>query len=133
MKEAYVAGIIDGEGTITLSRQRANEFRCPVVSVSSTTYEIMDYLKTHYGGFIVKHKTYKDHHKQSWSWKVERTAAFKILADIQHYLLVPEKRHRCALILNTYKSVTPRNGKYTPDLIKQKQEFEYLFFHPSTP
>lgn len=36
----YVAGIIDGEGTITLSRMRkTDKWRTPVISVSSTTIE----------------------------------------------------------------------------------------------
>ena len=132
MKEAYVAGIIDGEGTITLSRQRANEFKCPVVSVSSTTIEFLEYLKLHYGGCISKQKIYKEHHKQSWSWKVERSACYKILNDIKPYLLCPEKKYRCELILNTYQLVTPRNGRYTKEMLALKENFEYQFFHPST-
>ena len=131
MKEAYVAGIIDGEGTITLTRQRANEYRSPVVSVSSTTLEILEYLKQHYGGCISKHKVYQDHHKQAWSWKVERSSSYKILQDIQPYLLCPEKKHRCELILSTYQSVTPRNGRYTEEMKTLKENFEYQFFHPS--
>lgn len=50
---AYTAGIIDGEGTITLTKiHSSNEFRYPVVSVSSTTYSFLEYLKLHFGGTI---------------------------------------------------------------------------------
>jgi hypothetical protein len=34
---AYLAGLVDGEGTITLSRKHAREKRQLVVSISSTT------------------------------------------------------------------------------------------------
>jgi len=33
---AYIAGLIDGEGTITLSRKHKNENRQLVVSISNT-------------------------------------------------------------------------------------------------
>ncbi len=33
---AYIAGLIDGEGTITLTREHANENRRLVVSISNT-------------------------------------------------------------------------------------------------
>ncbi|MBU49587.1 MAG: hypothetical protein CL920_12905 [Deltaproteobacteria bacterium] len=39
-QKAYVAGIIDGEGTITLTRLYKNaRWKTPIVSVSSTTQE----------------------------------------------------------------------------------------------
>jgi len=58
----YTAGLIDGEGSICLSIQRKNQNRSPVISVSSTTYEIPLYLKETHGGSISKHKVYKEHH-----------------------------------------------------------------------
>lgn len=42
-EKGYLAAIIDGEGTITLTKDK--EFRYPVIQVTSTTYEIVDYLK----------------------------------------------------------------------------------------
>jgi len=37
----WIAGIIDGEGTITLTVDGSRELRSPVVSVCSTTPEIV--------------------------------------------------------------------------------------------
>lgn len=130
---AYIAGIIDGEGSILLSRARKTAlFRTPIVSVSSTTLEILKYLQSHYGGFISKHKIYKTHHKQSWSWKLEHTKAIELCRDMLPYLLEPEKRRRAKLLVDVYNRVTPRNGKYSLELLKAKEAFEYEFFHPST-
>jgi hypothetical protein len=36
VEAAYIAGIVDGEGTITLTRTHRDEGRRPVVSISST-------------------------------------------------------------------------------------------------
>lgn len=35
---AYIAGLIDGEGTVALARKHANENRQLAVSISSTEY-----------------------------------------------------------------------------------------------
>lgn len=128
---AYTAGVIDGEGTITLSRLPNREFRYPCVSVSSTTKEILDFLKEAYGGSISRHKTYQEHHKQAWSWKVINRNAINLLLDIQDMLLDPIKSYRAKLITTQYIALTPRNGRYTPEQRLAKLMYEQEFFHPS--
>ena len=56
-----------------------------------------------------------------------------MLERIVPYLRVPEKVNRANLVLTRYKDVTPRNGKYSDVQHETKLEFEYSFFHPSTP
>jgi len=38
---AYVAGIIDGEGSIMLTRNHSGEFRRPFISIASTDKELL--------------------------------------------------------------------------------------------
>ena len=64
MKEvtkAYLAGVIDGEGTIGLERNNSNERRSPNISVTNTSMEILEIFRKNYGGTIVKQKRYEDH------------------------------------------------------------------------
>lgn len=130
----YVAGIIDGEGTITLSRMRkTDKWRTPVVSVSSTTIEVLNALVAAIGGHICKHKVYKSHHLPSFSWRVEGRKAVALCAQLKNYLLVPSKRKRAGLIATKYLACTPRNGKYNGVTTRKKQQFENAFFHPSKP
>lgn len=132
--DAYVAGLIDGEGTITLSHNnRGDAFRTPVVSMTSTTKELIDVVHSEYGGSVRTHKTYRTQHSDSFIWSVRHDRALTMLRRISPYLRVPEKVHRADLILDRYKAVTPRNGKYSAQLMHDKLEFEHLFFHPSTP
>lgn len=129
----YIAGLIDGEGTITLSKtHKHKKFRTPVVSCSSTTLRILEILKEAYGGHISKQKVYQDHHKQSWSWKATNHAAIRICNDLNQILQEPSKAHRAFLISSMYPLVTKRNGRYTEKEEKSKFKFEELFFHPST-
>ena len=127
--KAYIAGIIDGEGSIMLNKSRKNEFRVPFVSVSSTTPEILDFLKFHCSGTICSHKTYKEHHKPHWSWRISHNTALSLLEQIVNFLLVPEKLFRAKYLLDGYKKVTPRNGKYTTEMLVAKHSFEDNFFY----
>lgn len=125
----YVAGIIDGEGTITMSVSNTKSvYRVPVVSVSSTTLAILEFLKKRYGGTISKHKVYQDHHKQSWSWKVVYNGAIDLCQEIYPLLLEPQKRYRAEMLVNGYHAVTKRNGKYNPNERAAKLRFESEFF-----
>lgn len=130
--KGYIAGIIDGEGSICLTKHHQNEFRSPEIEVSSTTYEILQYLKDKIGGSIsVKtknHTIYKD----SWLWKIRTNLALELLENIQDYLLVPEKKYRAQLLVSKYKKVTPRNGRYSEEKLKEKMAFEKEFFNISS-
>lgn len=128
LQKGYIAGIIDGQGSICLTQQHKNEHRTPVITVASTTYEILEYLKENIGGSISKKKTYQEHHKQSWQWSIKTNLVIELLKEIKDYLLVPEKKYRADLIVNEYKKVTPRNGRYSEEKLKAKLEFERKFF-----
>lgn len=131
-KLAYAAGILDGEGSILLSKERAaSRFRYPRVTVASTSIEILEAMYNLFGGCICTHKTYQKHHKKNWSWRADNTAAIEVLKLLLPYLRVPEKIYRATLIVTEYHQVTPRNGKYDDYLLDQKEQFEKRFFHPS--
>lgn len=129
IEKGYIAGILDGEGTITLTRIKANEYRAPVVSVTSTTIEILEYLQERCGGSISQQAKKEEHHKDSWSWKIIRNKAIELLEQVSDYLLVPEKKYRADLIISQYKTVTPRNGRYNEERKKLKEKFEEDFFN----
>ena len=52
-----------------------------------------------------------------------------MLSEISEYLLEPNKKARADLILNKYKEVTPRNGRYSEEKLRQKLQFEEDFFN----
>jgi hypothetical protein len=131
--DAYAAGLIDGEGTITLSRDHPQKRRFPVVSVTSTTPELLEPLFAEYGGHVRVHRTYSERHSDSFIWSVRYDRAIRMLQRIRPYLRVHEKQRRTDLILCCYKRLTPRNGKYTADQLCARLDFEHDFFHPSTP
>jgi len=66
LEASYLAGIIDGEGTITLTKLHSKENRRPIISIASTDIELLEYIKSIIGGNITKKRNYSPtKHKNS--------------------------------------------------------------------
>ena len=50
-------------------------------------------------------------------------SALKLLEAVEPYLVIIAKKERAKLILNEYKKLTLRNGKYTSEQLKLKEDF----------
>ncbi|MDH5232190.1 MAG: hypothetical protein OEY38_19165 [Gammaproteobacteria bacterium] len=125
---AYIAGLIDGEGTITLIREHKNENRRLVLSISNTERYLLEYVleKVGYGSISTK-KTYQDNHTPSFTYKLTSRKALDLVKQIYPYLRT-HKLKRAEMLLNDYVRLTPRNGKYSSELIEQRRKFENDFF-----
>ncbi len=131
IEKAYIAGIIDGEGSIMLQRFHTNQYPAPCVSIASTTIELLTWLKGTIGyGVIIKKKNYNpEKHKLSYSFVIKQNNAIKLLEDIYPYLIIESKRKRAEMIITQYKSLTPRNGRYTDELLAKKEIFYEEFIN----
>jgi hypothetical protein len=125
---AYIAGLIDGEGTITLSKRHRNENRQLVISISNNEKVILDYvLKVAGVGILTKKRTYAEHHSINFAYRVSNRQAYNLLQKILPYLK-SHKKDRAILILDKYLKLTPRNGKYTSQLELERANFITEFF-----
>jgi hypothetical protein len=129
-EDSYIAGIIDGEGSISLTRMHEKEHRRPCISIALTDIELLIYIQKLTGGVINKKKNYKpDRHKDSFTLTIKKKEdVFNSLENITPFLRVDRKRNRSIWILENYNNVTPRNGKYSPELLQKKIMFEEYFF-----
>lgn len=128
---AYLAGIImDGEGSITLTRMHKGEFRRPCLSITSTDLELIMYLQSLIGGVIVNKKNYKPNlHKDAITLVLKKKEqVLLILEEILPFLRINRKQMRADWILRHYNRVTLRNGKYNEMQLKEKIAFEDYFF-----
>jgi hypothetical protein len=128
-EKAYIAGIIDGEGSIMLSKFHNNQFPAPCVSISSTTLELLQWVRSKVGAGTIKEKKNYDikNHKNSYTFALRYNDAINLLQDILPYLVICSKKERAHLILERYKEVTPRNGRYSKELLIKKEQF-YIEF-----
>jgi hypothetical protein len=127
---AYIAGIIDGEGSISLTRMHENEHRRPCITIASTDKELLIYIQTLAGGIINNKKNYNPvRHKDSYTLNIKnKEKVLLVLKQVTSYLRVEKKKNRALWILDEYEIVTPRNGKYNQELLKKKLSFENRFF-----
>jgi len=128
---AYVAGIIDGEGTITLVKKRRTErFKSIQISVSSTSYSLVRILQDMTGlGSVSQKRKAKEHHRQSYAWSIHgNQQALAFLRAVLPFLREESKWKRAKKLLAEWNSVTKRNGKYNDKDLKAKEKFEREFF-----
>jgi hypothetical protein len=128
---AYLAGLIDGEGTITLSKiKKSCVYKSTDISVASTTMDLLTFCRdTTNIGFISSKKNYKKHHKPSWTWRSRANQQnLVLLKQIIHYMKEPLKKKRAEKILSELEYLTVRNGRYSDDQKKRKLLFEKEFF-----
>ena len=121
---AYLAGLIDGEGTITLTRMHPRESRRLVVSVSNNDVSLLAFVKAEIGaGKITTKRTYNERHARSFAYQVSSRQALDLLQQVTPFLKT-YKAKRAKLALLDYLRLTPRNGRYTPAVAAFRREFE---------
>ena len=115
---------MDGEGSVSLTRKHKNEHRQLSLSISSTEIQLLEFVKIATGvGKITTKKVSQPHHTPSFAYAVYNRQALSILEQILQFLR-SYKRNRAELIVANYLKVTPRNGKYSDELLARKVEFE---------
>lgn len=125
----WLAGILDGEGTVTLLARGHGKFRQPTLSITSTDKEILLEVRRLIGGNISNVRQYKPNMKPSWIWKLNGSrTVMDVLRVLLPHLHCPSKIRRAKYLLEGYARVTKRNGYYTPDEKVLKAKYEEDFF-----
>ena len=124
---AYLAGLVDGEGTITLTAQHRGEKRRLVVAISNTDRSLLEFVLHIVGaGRITAKRTYKEHHTPSFAYTISNRQALDLLSQIARYLKTYRAR-RAEMAIQRYLALTPRNGKYPAEVLRMRDAFEQEF------
>jgi hypothetical protein len=115
----YLAGLVDGEGTITALRQTrvqtGNEsIHCRVI-VANTYEPLMEWLANTFGGKLsAPHKTRSPLHKPVLTWYVGSTQAVLLCQHLVPYLKVKRRQAEIVIALSTlgYERSGNRRGRY---------------------
>lgn len=123
VEKGYVAGILDGEGTVTLSIKQKGGTEHLAVYVSNTEAPLMEYLVAVVGaGKITRKLPAKTHHSIAYTYALYNQQALALLRQVVPYMRT-YKAKRSRLALKSYTAMTPRNGKYTPIQIESRKIF----------
>ena len=120
---SYMAGLIDGAGTVTLSRRHRNDQRQLVVSIANTERRLLEWtLDTAGAGKITGKRISSPIHSPSFTYSIANRQALRLLEQIAPYLR-SYKATRTKLILQNYINLTPRNGRYTEEIRAERDRF----------
>ena len=101
---AYLAGLIDGEGSFYVCYDRRNDVYSLEVAIANTARSMIEWLLEHFGGTEKLSGTPKHEGCPSqWAWVVRGRRAAPIIAGILPYLVVKVGQARLAeAFLATY-------------------------------
>lgn len=122
---SYCAGIIDGEGTITLHKN--GMFRRVLVQVETTSREMLHPLES-FGGTILAPKKRSAVHAQTWKWSIRGSEALNMISEIIPYMKDPKKIARGKFLLKNYKAIEKIRSDSTKKEIQQRKMFELQFW-----
>jgi len=117
---AYLAGLIDGEGSIFVARS-GDKLHCLIVAVANTNKLILEYCQNVFQvGHINKNKRRNPQHKDAWVWKTTGNGAKKVLRYVYPFLRIKEPQAKLALMYPVHKTT-----KAFTEEEKQKQLIVY--------
>lgn len=95
---AYLAGIIDGEGSIMLWRRKKTKSFTVVVVVGNTHFGLIHHIKTITGTGYKQKVIYKfGNRKPQLHWRISNVDAVDILNQIMQYMVVKFKQAKYAV------------------------------------
>lgn len=64
---AYCAGLLDGEGCITFTKEGDSKYRLRI-KITSTDYSVLEWMQKHFDGSINLSRKGTEKHKEAWDW-----------------------------------------------------------------
>lgn len=121
---AWAAGIIDGEGYITIERQsaqRAGAFYYQIrVSVQMVDRPTIERLQSILGGTIISVQTT---HRNTWRWRTGSSDAVRVLSMILPYLFTKQQEAQLAV---SFFNVSPAERESIYQACRALKQIEYL-------
>lgn len=102
LEASYIAGLIDGEGTITFCVQGPEEYHYSVkLSISNTSFKLLQWVKESTGvGNIYETSYIKPRHKQGHNWILNGKKAQDFIGKIIDYLILKKPQAKLARSIN---------------------------------
>jgi len=133
-KRAYLAGFIDGEGTITVSVKKFNANPkhggsplTPIITITNTNKEIIDHFHAIlYGSTIKIHNGINPHDKDVWVLQIAKLMDVKaLLEQIMHHLII-KRKHAKLLLEFCNLRLNDKWIRYNPRLFEIAKEIRKL-------
>jgi len=107
---AYTAGIMDGEGSISIARKPNKKVKRGyslglVVTVNNTEQWLTEWLKMQYGGVVCLAKRGNKTEKPLWVWRIVAREASEFLKLVLPYLTIRRPHAENAIKFQEYRKL----------------------------
>lgn len=120
----YLAGLLDGEGSVIVSRTRGrgsiNDSISMRVCITNTDLALIEWLLSELGGSFVSKKILKEHHKQAYQWLLGGKNAARFLSAVLPYLRI--KRAQAEAGLRIAETVGDRSARLSEEVMEIREE-----------
>jgi len=115
---AYLAGLVDADGHITLRFDKRRCFVSPVVAVTNTDVPLLFWLKETFGGHVYVGKQRRNpKHSPLCVWSITGQPAVNMAMILRHYLRIKNAQAELLLAYQASHQATPhgRNIRITDE------------------
>ena len=128
---AYIAGIIDGEGCLGISknttkkqRQKNPKYQSEVCIINTDT-RLMNWLKENFGGLVNERKIYGPNDKISYRWRIKESQHQIILKAIIPHLVIKTEQAKLIIKFLTNKTQNNLDGREVSQKEIIRREYYY--------
>ena len=117
---AYLAGIIDGDGFISIRPVNNTRKIAIHIGVVSTDLPLLEWIVERFGGYVYHRPApkKKPHWKTKYEWRLQHQHIVPVLKSIMPYLIIKKEHARLAIkFRETYRCIY----RPLPDSIYQKR------------
>jgi hypothetical protein len=119
---AYLAGIIDGEGTITItSHTNRDRVYLPKITINMCDPQAMELLADRYGGKVYAKPSRFENSRDQFIWAVTGSHSLNIIEDLKEFLLI--KKPQAEVVLSA--DWTIHNRWSITDEVKESRRSAY--------
>jgi len=129
----YLAGIIDGEGSISIeiqSQSIRHNRKCDYYSlrllVVNTNLPLLNWIKSNFGGSIKSRKSIPNR-RQCYTWNLCSHSAAAVLEACEPYMIV-KKSHVC-VFLQFAATMTKANVRLSDELLSYRKDLYLKLKH----
>ena len=130
---SYLAGIIDGEGSISIEIQsqsirhnRKCDYYALRLIVINTNIPLMKWIVENFGGTSRK-RTFVPHRRQCYRWNMFSHKAAEILKACYPYMIV--KKAHVDVFLKFAETMTVANHRLSDELLEQRKDMYLQLKH----
>ena len=109
---AYAAGLIDGEGSISIQSRYGEQYSIEVaIGMTIKAIGVLEQMKARFGGTICKMRGQTDKWESAKKWRIGGEDAANFLIQILPYLMLKQKQALTAIQLDTMRREIGWNQK----------------------